>query len=132
MKASVAMWIDHTQAILVFVRGEDAETRLIDSNVGQQQRPAGGSVPADDKQQRIFTEHLNHFYDKVISALRSAGAILIMGPGEAKGELKKRIERIDLNKHHIEIEPADRMTDPEIVAKAREYALKQVTGHAAG
>ena len=33
------------------------------------------------------------YYDEVIAVIRDAQAILILGPGEAKGELKKRLER---------------------------------------
>jgi hypothetical protein len=31
-------------------------------------------------------------YDEVISVLRNAESILLFGPGEAKGELKRRLE----------------------------------------
>jgi hypothetical protein len=48
-----------------------------------------------------------------------------MGPGEAKGELKKRIEINNLNGRIVDVETVDKMTDPQIVAKAREHSLKQ-------
>ena len=36
--------------------------------------------------------HLNDYYDEVIAVIRDADAIQIFGPGEAKGELEKRLE----------------------------------------
>ena len=54
-------------------------------------------VPADDSREREYTGHLDNYYDEVISCIRPAEAILIFGPGEAKGELRKRIERDKLD-----------------------------------
>ncbi len=72
-----------------------------------------------------MTEHLNIYYDEVIASLRNAEVILLMGPGEAKGELKKRIELHPLNGRRIEVETVDKMTDRQIVAKVRAHFLKQ-------
>src|SRR5262245_20578446 len=125
MKTTVGLWIDHRQAVIVFVTGKDEEIRLINSNIEKQHRQSGASVPADDLRQRALTEHLNRYYDEVISSLWNSGAILIMGPGEAKGELKKRLENNNLKGRILDVETADNMTDFQIVAKAREHSLKQ-------
>ena len=56
--------------------------------------PAVMTTPkADDSHEKEFTGHLNNYYDAVIAAIRDAKSILLFGPGEAKGELKKRLER---------------------------------------
>ena len=47
---------------------------------------------AEDKRERKAMNHLNKYYDEVIDRLRDADAILVLGPGEAKGEFTKRIE----------------------------------------
>jgi stalled ribosome rescue protein Dom34 len=125
MKTTVGLWIDHRKAVIVFVTGRDVEIKLINSNVEKQHGQSGMSAPADDIQQRVSTEHLNSYYDEVISSLWNSGAILIMGPGEAKGELKKRIEINNLKGRIVDVETVDKMTDPQIVAKAREHSLKQ-------
>jgi len=109
----------------VFVTGRKEEIKLINSNVEHPHGQSGMSVRADNARQRELTGHLNSYYDEVISSLRNAEAILIMGPGEAKGELKKRIERNNLNGRIVDVETVDKMTDPQIVAKAREHSLKQ-------
>ncbi len=72
-----------------------------------------------------MTGHLNIYYDEVVSCIRDAESILIFGPGEAKGELKKRLEKDNLGDHIVGIEPADRMTDPQVVAKVKEHFLHQ-------
>jgi hypothetical protein len=125
MKTTVGLWIDHRKAVIVFVTGADVEIKLIDSNVERPRGQYGRSAPADDIQQRVSTKRLNSYYDEVISSLWNSRAILIMGPGEAKGELKKRIEINNLKGRIVDIETVDKMTDPQIVAKARKHSLKQ-------
>ena len=72
-----------------------------------------------------MTVELNRFYDEVVSSMRDAEEILILGPGEAKDELKKRLAKAKLAGRIVGIEAADKMTDPQIVAKVRERFLSQ-------
>ncbi len=67
--------------------------------------------------------HLAKFYDEVVSCLRSAEAILLFGPGEAKGELKKRIERDKLDLRIRRFETSDKMTERQISQKVRRHYL---------
>jgi hypothetical protein len=78
-------------------------------------------VPADDSRQKAFTGHLNIYYDAVIAAMRDAESILIFGPGEAKGELRKRLERNNLDGRIVAVETVDKMTDRQIAAKVRQH-----------
>lgn len=125
MKTTVGLWIDHRKAVIVFVKGSEEEIKLVNSNIEKPHGQSGMSAPADDSRQNELTGHLNSYYDDVISSLRNAEAILIMGPGEAKGELKKRIERNHLNGRIINVETVDKMTERQIVAKVREHFPKQ-------
>jgi hypothetical protein len=61
----------------------------------------------------------------VIAAIRDADAIQIFGPCEAKGRLKKRIERDGLKASILVVETADKMTDHQIVSKVREHFLPE-------
>jgi hypothetical protein len=58
----------------------------------------------------------------VIAAIGDAEAILIFGPGEAKGELQSRLEEGGRAGRIAAVETADKMTDRQIAAKAREYS----------
>ena len=70
---------------------------------------------------KIFSRHLNIYYAAVVACIRDAEFILIFGPGEAKGELKKRLERINLGGRIVGIETVDKMTGRQIAAKVRQY-----------
>ena len=78
-------------------------------------------VPADDSREREFTGHLQAYYDEVIAAIGDAESILIFGPSEAKGELRKRLERNKLGGRIVAVETVDKMTDRQIAAKVREH-----------
>lgn len=65
--------------------------------------------------------HLNSFYDEVLPYLCDAEIIQIFGPGEAKGQLKARLEKEGLKGRIIEIETTDKMTDHQIAAKVRNH-----------
>jgi hypothetical protein len=131
MKTRVGLWIDHRKAVIVALTDEAEEIKLIISKVEKQPGRPGGirsttpyesqQVPADDSRQRELTGHLNIYYDAVIACIREAESILIFGPGEAKGELKKRLERNKLSGRIVGIETIDKMTDRQITAKVRKY-----------
>ncbi len=81
-------------------------------------------APAADSRQRMLTGYLNIYYDAVIASIRDAESILIFGPGDAKGELKKRLKRNNLGGRIVGIETVDKMTDRQIAAKVRKYFQK--------
>jgi hypothetical protein len=140
MNIQMGVWIDHRKAIVVAVTDKGEETAVVISNVERQLRRAGDSplkgsyetlqVPADDSRQRAFTGHLNIYYDAVIACVREAESILIFGPGEAKGELKTRLERNKLGERIAAIKTADKMTNRQISAKVRAYFDEQTTCNA--
>jgi hypothetical protein len=52
--------------------------------------------------------------------LAEADSILIFGPGEAKGELEKRLASKGLSGRVVGVETVDKMTDRQIAAKVRQ------------
>jgi hypothetical protein len=134
MKTKVGLWIDHRKAIIVAITDEGEEIKLIISKVEKQPRRSGDSplkgpyelqqVPAESSRQRTFTGLLNIYYDAVIACIRDAESIMIFGPGEAKGELKTRLERNNLGERIEDIETVDKMTDRQIAAKVRQHFPK--------
>jgi stalled ribosome rescue protein Dom34 len=131
MKTRVGLWIDHKKAVIVSVTDKGEEIALIISRGEKQFRRSGDSplkgdyesqqIPADDLRQRTVTEHLKLYYHAVVAAIGDAESILIFGPGEAKGELKKYLKRKNLGGRIAGIETVDKMTDHQIVAKVREH-----------
>jgi stalled ribosome rescue protein Dom34 len=115
MQTRVGVWIDHREAVIVVVTDTGEDIRLIKGPYEPQ------ATPAEDIHDRAFMGHLNIYYDEVITCIRDAEAIVILGPGEAKGELTKRLERDNRSGQIIGIETADKMTHRQIAAKVHRY-----------
>ena len=84
MKPTVGLWIDHKNAVIVSMTGEEEKIKLIHSDLEKPQQS-----PTDDVRQRQWTEHLNHYYDKVISSLRNVEAILLLSAAATQGNFSK-------------------------------------------
>lgn len=131
MKKEIGLWIDHREAILVILTEGGEEIKHMTSNIGKHIRYSGSShaktpeglkeVTSEDQRDRKLGNQLNKYYDEVIAAIRDADSIQIFGPGEAKGELEKRLEREGLKAHIFAIETVDKMTDRQISAKVRDH-----------
>lgn len=131
MTKNIGLWIDHKKAIIVVQSEQGDDIQKIESGVGRHVRFRGAPHPkspysaqyqqGDDQLDNRFTEQINKFYGKVITCIREADAVLIFGPGEAKGELEKRIAHEKVKVQILGIETADKLTDRQIAAKVRKY-----------
>jgi hypothetical protein len=124
MKSEIGLWIDHRQAVIVMVTDAGEVTKRIISNMEKHVRFSSGSSEdgsQEDVRDRQFGNSLNSYYADVIAVIRDADSIQIFGPGEAKGELEKRLESEGLKGHIVGIETVDKMTDRQIAAKVREH-----------
>jgi hypothetical protein len=129
MKTSAGLWIDHRKALIVTIAGQEETLLEIRSGVESQPSREDGVpmdvhfesflVKADDDHQRDYTEQLNQYYAKVDAAVHKTTTLLIFGPGEAKGELKKRLEHAGYAGRILALETVDKLTDPQIAAKVR-------------
>lgn len=136
MSIKTGVWIDHHKAVLVRLTSDGEEISQIDSRVEKPFSSSAGSGAdvaehpqnhlSESKQERKYTSQLNGFYDEVLKALHDADPVLILGPGEAKGEFQKRLQKNHFPAHVVEFATADKMTDPQLAAKVRKQfeALK--------
>jgi hypothetical protein len=137
MKSNVGLWIDHRKAVLVFISDNDVENRTITSNVERQPGRINGKrslaqferqlIVADDIQERKYDNSLEKFFAGIYKDIKDAESVFIFGPGEAKGELKKYMDRNGSGNIVAGIESVDKMTDHQIIAKVRNYFQHVVT-----
>jgi stalled ribosome rescue protein Dom34 len=135
MKKEIGLWIDHREAVIVVLTDGGEEIRHLLSDNEKHIRYSGSShsktpqglkeVTSEDQRDRKFRNTLNAFYDEIIASIRDADSIQIFGPGEAKGELEKRIEHEGLKAHILAVETMDKMTEHQIAAKVREHFSPQ-------
>ena len=137
MATKAGVWIDHKQAIVILITDAGNEIKKIAFDIGQPVRsPSGGRLKhsytkndfvAEDKLERKVGNDRKDFYDDVIASIRGASSLLILGPGEAKGEFSKRITAKKIRGLKVELETTDKMTDRQLAAKVGEhFATKPV------
>ena len=131
MRTHIGLWIDHRKAVIVLTSVAEEEIKMILSHADRQPGRIDGErstesyeslqAPADDVRDRKFEQHLNTYYDEVIDCVHEAGSLLIFGPGEAKGELRKRLEKEKPGGRIVTMQTTDKMTDRQISARVRDH-----------
>jgi stalled ribosome rescue protein Dom34 len=126
MKDNLGLWIDHRCAVIVGLSGTSAEVSYVASDVGRHVRYSGSPHgKAEDQRDRRHTDDLHRYYDRVIATIRHARSILVLGPGEAKGELAERLRQQGFGDRLAATEPADKMTERQVVARVKAYFSRQ-------
>ena len=131
MKKEVALWIDHRKAVVVTFEDRTEKiqeiTSDIESHLQSSNNPDSGDQNSshqsatEDVRDRHYGDHLESYYDRVISFIQTAESIWIFGPGEAKVELENRLKVKNLGARIVGIATVDKMTYAQISSKARGY-----------
>ena len=131
MKKQIGLWIDHQKAILVILENEKEEVKRFESNLERHVRfqQEADTKTADGPQfytretrmDRRFHDHIQKYYQQVISAVSGAERLLVFGNGEAKYEFEKQLKKGHRRVPRMHVESADKMTERQIAAKVRKY-----------
>lgn len=112
------VWIDHHEARVFHFNVSDMDRLVLHSDnptrhIHHKANSIGSGHASED----------HAFFQHVADAIADAGAVLIVGPANAKTELVKHIEKHApaLKAKVAGVETADHPTDGELVARARKY-----------
>jgi hypothetical protein len=123
MNKKVGLWLDHKKAVIVSITNDGEERRIITSDMEHYVRYSS-NVPGDgseeDVRDRRFWNHLGEYYEKVIAQIGEAKSIQIFGPGEAKYELRKRLESKGMLDNIVSVDDAGSLTDRQVAKRVRE------------
>jgi stalled ribosome rescue protein Dom34 len=129
MNRELGLWIDHKQAFVIWSGNKQVD--VIPSNLERRTHFSGGTRIGGTYNQSVDTElryngryelQLKKFYSEVIATMQNADSIFIMGPGEAKLELEKAMEkRKALRRRVIKVETATKMTKNQMIAKVQGF-----------
>ncbi|CAG0983692.1 hypothetical protein ANRL4_02033 [Anaerolineae bacterium] len=132
-KIEVGLWIDHRQAVVVTLTNDgeiitrvssNAEERLLHQSGSHTPNTPNHNLPSEDIDDRRYLNHLNKYFDEIITHLRQADLILVFGPGEAKIEFQKRLEAQGLDGRILAVESADKMSDAQLAAEIRSRFIR--------
>jgi stalled ribosome rescue protein Dom34 len=130
MRKAIGIWVDHRKAILVSLEAGAAIIRHLESDIEPHVHSSGGSGGTAGVQsitkERAADERRKHqrhdFYQEIIKALGATSVVYILGPGEAKNELIKEIEKMKgLHLTISAVETCDKLTEPQLVAKIKTF-----------
>ena len=123
MSHKVGIWIDHKKAVIVSASAGQVTARTLESAVEPHPHYSGSQEGGGEKKyEGRHSRDLDRYYDEVISQLGEPEALLILGPGEAKFQLKERLGRSKVSSESaVTVESTDKLTDPQIVAKVKEH-----------
>jgi len=132
MEKLFGLWVDHEKAIIVSLMSGSHKVIHVESDVEGHFRLKDDSrsiSPSnlqgntiESKMDSRYHKYLNIYFQHIIDLLKDAKRLYIFGPGEAKIELKKMIEKNKLLSNKISgIEATDKLTEPQIVAKVKKY-----------
>jgi hypothetical protein len=132
MKKNTALWIDHKTAVLVTIDGDHTRVQHVESDAESHLKPSGGwKADGTVVAQAVANEHTaderrkhqyHTYYQKVVELLADSTDIALFGPGEAKIELAKEIEKNkDMHKKVRAVETCERMTEKQLIAKVNAF-----------
>ena len=123
MSYVAGIWIDHEKAVIVSASGGLVTTKTLTSDVEPHPRYSGQQDGGGEKKYEArHGQQLGAYYEAVLAQLGQPEALLIFGPGEAKLEFKARLDRASaLSRTAVDVESADSLTEPRIVAKVKEH-----------
>jgi stalled ribosome rescue protein Dom34 len=129
MDRHVGLWIDHKQAFAIWYK--DGKVEVITSQLEPPAHYSGGTQLGGKLNQKADTElghndrfrlQLSKYYRQVITALKDADSIFIMGPGKAKLELEKAINKHkSMQKRILKVETTDKMTKNQMIAYVKNF-----------
>jgi hypothetical protein len=127
MEKRAGLWIDHDEAVIVFLSDHGEETHLVTSrspasragapSEGRDEAPAtraAAETPGVTESRRR-----GRYYDEVVARLGDARAVLIFGIGEATREVEARLDGQGRSNLVIGVATAERMTAAEIASEVR-------------
>jgi hypothetical protein len=127
MATKAGVWIDHRQALVVLITDAGQEIKKFQAVPELRAQPAGSSrsknkytpndfVAEDTRERRLVAERKKVF-EEVLACIRGADGLLILGPGEAKGEFQKHILAKKLRGLAVELVTTDKLSDRQLAAK---------------
>ena len=119
MMKTVGLWIDLQKAVIVSATEQVVGIEFINSHIDSCRWQLDvWKLPAAIRQ-RMSDDQLGRFYKNVSGCVLDARSILILGPGEAKSELRMQLGTDNYSGTIVGFESAGSMTNSQIVNKVQ-------------
>jgi len=121
VNAQLGIWIDRKQAIIVSVMRDRTVLTKLRSSLRSHGRYHGAHDSGGErKYEARHQQGLAHYLDAVARHVERGDEVLILGPGETKRALAKRVGQIkSLTGVTTKASAADKISDADLVAAVR-------------
>ncbi len=112
------LWLDHKVAKLFSVDGTIVR-RVLATADGEEERRPNKPTASGRRDDHVH----ERFFASLRPALREVGRVLLCGPGTAKTELVRYLEKHEpaLKARIAAVEPMDHPSDPQLLAHAKAF-----------
>lgn len=135
MKKQAGMWIGGNKAVIVSLAGGKPSVTRVEAEIENRVHHFAGGNPGvymggrhlmSEKHISEREHHqLDQYLETVLSKVRTADELYVFGPAETRTALQRKLENdsdyMELAAHLRAVEPADNMTDNQIVAKVKAF-----------
>ena len=121
MNAQLGIWIDHKKAIVVSVAPDRSAVTRLRSSLRSHGRYHGAHDSGGERKYEARHEQgLAHYLDAVARHVERGDEVLILGPGETKRALARRLGQIkSLIGVTTKTSPADALSEAQLVTTIR-------------
>jgi hypothetical protein len=119
-KQYAGVWLDNNNAMIIANPADEAgDDYTIHNKVKAEKHQGGGSEHSmnNGKQGEVVK-----YFKSVSNLLLKYDEIFLFGPGKSQEQLQNHLkEDPQFNNKHITIDSADQLTDPQMIARVREF-----------
>jgi hypothetical protein len=136
MKRQVGIWMNTDKAVLVsLMNGKEDGIQTIESDIEsrshnpREMKPGSRTgtvlIDIDKKMTQRKNHQMHNYFEKVMHSITSdTGEIYIFGPSNTKKHFEKELKKHShFNSLKLEIESADKMTQPQMVARIKSHFI---------
>jgi len=131
MEKNVGIWLDNEKAYIITLVDGNENVEKIESNVetrvrikGERKsysRLGGMFINPQKKKTKRKNHQLKDYFNIILRRTKDANGIYIFGPADAKTNLKKKVQQQrNLNKKLKRVDPSDRLTENQMIARVKE------------
>ena len=131
MKRQTGIWLDTQQAFIIIFENEYYRTETVYSTI-EDFHPLGGSRskvpygPMEKISEKKYLERRKNqeqkYFEQIEKIIAGSERVYLFGPAEIKQKLRDNLLRQhDFKNCVVEIESADKMTNPQKIAKAKSF-----------
>jgi hypothetical protein len=129
MKDRIGIWIDKKVAFIIRLNGDKPDVEKLDSSIpdfhpkgGHRSKQPWGPVDTVKEKAYLAKEQLaiKEFFFRIYDRVAGVKQLYIFGPAQMKDELSKFLDgQYNFKPDFLKIDPADSMTENQMVAKAK-------------